>query len=347
MYFHLPKRLTRTLMTFSLLALAVPALAQQTVLRVWLHGEIMESPREDAEIVALLGETPPKPFHTWIKMIQEAAASKDIDGIALIIDNPMIGIAQSEEMIRALKAFRATGKTVHAYLDYAGNISYMLATAADEITITEHSSLDIMGLHAAMGYYKNMLDKIGVRMQMIHIGDYKSAGEPYTRTGPSEAAAEQTNWLLDGIYDRFVQVIADGRGLTRDQVTDAIDQAPLNVQKAKKLGLVDRISSFSDFRNDIEAAFGSDVRVVKSLDEAEEVELDFENPFAIFSKIGEMMEESTAPRDPGVGVIYIEGPIIAGKSQNLFGSISAAAPPSERPCWKPSKMTTSERSWCV
>jgi hypothetical protein len=44
MYFHLPKRLTRTLMTFSLLALAVPALAQQTVLRVWLHGEIMESP---------------------------------------------------------------------------------------------------------------------------------------------------------------------------------------------------------------------------------------------------------------------------------------------------------------
>lgn len=307
-----------------LFALAMPTLAQSTVLRVWVQGEILESPREDAELAKLLGEKPPKPLREWVAMIHEAAQSDDIDGMALIIETPILGLAQAEELTRAIKTFRAAGKPVNAYLDHADNLSYLLASAADDITVAEHSSIELIGLRAAVGYYKNMLDKIGVEMQMVHIGDYKSAGEPFTRTGPSEASAEQTNWLLDGLYEQFVGLIAENRGLSKKLVKDAIDDAPLNAAKAKHAGLIDFVSGFPEFRERIRSAYGSDVRVVKSLREAQQFEIDYENPFEFFTMIGEMLEETAAPREAGVGVIYVDGPIVTGKSESTFGNMAGS-----------------------
>ena len=223
-----PSRPFRPLLILGVLfATAASSLAaESTILRIWLQGEILEAPREDAELAKLLGQNPPKPLREWVAMIYEAAQSENIDGMALILEAPTLRLAQVEELSRAIKAFRATGKPVNAYLDQANNISYLLASAADDVTLAENSSVELLGLHMAVSYYKNMLDKIGIDMQLVHIGDYKSAGEPFTRTGPSEASAEQMNWLLDGIYGRFVGLIAENRGLSQAAVKAAIDDAP-------------------------------------------------------------------------------------------------------------------------
>lgn len=99
-----------------------------------------------------------------------------------------------------MQGFREAGKKVYCYMDYAGNGSYALACSADHITLAEYSVLGIVGLHAEASFYKGLLDKIGVYADLMHCGAYKSALEPFTRTEPSPEAAENINWLLDGIY---------------------------------------------------------------------------------------------------------------------------------------------------
>ncbi|MBN2448339.1 MAG: S49 family peptidase [Phycisphaerae bacterium] len=305
---------------------AAPASAAKTVLRLWLTGAVAEAPSEDADFAVIFGGEKPRTLYQWVESIHKAAESDDIAGLVLIIDSPQIGLAQTEELRRAIKDFRATGKKAHAYLDYAGNASYALATAADDITIAEHSELAIMGLAAEMSYYKNLFDKIGVKADMLHCGDYKSAVEPYTRTEPSGPAAEQMNWLLDGIFDRLVNIIAEGRGLSADDVRAAIDAAPLSAEKALERKLVDRIAGFPEFRDLLHKEYGADVVVKKTMDDDDGLKIDFENPFAIFEFFSDVMDKAAEEKEPGIGLIYIEGAITTGKSQNsLMGGSSAGS----------------------
>lgn len=172
------------------LVLPVPAAAARKVLRLRLDGPVLEAPNENAQLFALLGGSKARTLRDWVSTIRKAAADPEIAGLALIIEEPELGLAQIEELTRALKHFRANGKKIYCYMDYAGNGTYALACAADHITLAEHSTLAIVGLHAELGFYKGLLDKIGVEAELLHCGAYKSAHEPFTRTEPSPEAAE-------------------------------------------------------------------------------------------------------------------------------------------------------------
>lgn len=203
-------------------------------------------------------------------------------------------------------------------MDYAGNGTYALACAADHITLAEHSTLAIVGLHAELGFYKGLLDKIGVEAELLHCGAYKSAHEPFTRTEPSPEAAENVNWLLDSIYERWLELLAEGRELPVSAIRAAVDRAPLLADEALELKLVDQVATFNDFRKLIRDKFGDDVEVLKKYPAKPKLEIDFENPFAVFQrfaeKLTEMMEEAGEPPKPGIALIYIDGAIWVGKS---------------------------------
>ena len=319
-------RVVRTILLGGLLAaLAAPALAEKTVLRLWLRGPVGEAPSEDAELLALLGGEPTRTLHQWVAMIEDAAESADVDGLVLIIDSFGAGLAQVEELRTAIGDFKAAGKPVFAYCDYAGNGGYALATAADHITLAEHSGLDIMGLRAEVSFYKKMFDKIGVTADMLHCGDYKSAVEPFTRTEPSQYAAEQMNRILDGIFDELVGMMAEGRGLSKEQIEGAIDRAPVLAQDALDLKLVDAVAGFPAFREMIRKEFGQDLKVVKSLDDDDGLDIDFENPFAFFQIFQDLMEEAQREPEPGVALIYVDGGISTGKSQSGMGGTVAGS----------------------
>ena len=318
-------------------ALLLPqtALAAKRVLRLRIDGPVLEAPDENAQLFSLLlGGTQADTLHEIVRSIQRAARDQDVAGIALIVEQPEIGLAQIEELSRALRSFRDSGRKVYCYMDMAGNGTYALACAADHITLAEYSELGIVGLHAELSFYKGLLDKIGVEADLMHCGAYKSALEPFTRTAPSPEAAENVNWLLDGIYERWVELIASGRGLSKEKVKELVDRAPLSASEALKEKLVDKVGSFGDFKQLIRKEFGPDVEVLKKYADQEELDLDVEidttNPFAFFSQINELLTRlfgklEEEPR-PGIALIYIDGMITVGKSDaSPFGIASAGS----------------------
>ncbi|TWT45113.1 Protease 4 [Phycisphaerae bacterium RAS1] len=308
-----------------LAALPQLALAEKKVLRLRFDGPLLEAPRGEMDFSVLFGGEKAQTLHKCVSNIHKAAGDKDIAAIVMIVESPMLSFAQIEEVSAALKAFRASGKKIYCYLDYAGNGSYALACAADHITLAEYSELAIAGLHAEVSFYKGLLDKIGVEAEMLHCGDYKAALEPYTRTEPSKAFAENINWLLDGIYDRWVNLMAEGRNLKVDEIKAAVDAAPIDSQEALKKKLVDAVAPFTEFKRMIQKEFGKDVKLVKKYEDEDGIKLDFENPFAIFQMFGEMMEKASQPTKPGVGLIVIEGGIVMGRSEPDFMSGSSSA----------------------
>ncbi len=308
------------------MAWPMPAMAEKSVLRLRLDGPVMEAPNDAAGLMALFQEKETHTLHDWVTMIHKAANDQNISGLVLIIESPEMSFAQAEEMTHALQAFKAKGKPVYCYLDYASNLSYALAAAASHITIAENSELEIVGLHGGMMFFKGLLDKIGVEADMLHCGAYKSFIEPYTRTEPSPEAAENVNWLLDGLFDRWIGMIADGRKLPADEVKKLVDMAPLTAAQALEHKLVDEVSSFPDFKKKIYKEFGKDVKILKKLEQDTGTQIDLQNPFAFFGFISKMMEQSATPEEPGLGLIYIDGGITVGKSdQGSFGGSTAGS----------------------
>ena len=294
------------------------AWAGKKVLRVLFDGPVLEAPDENAQIFGqLFGGSESRTLYQWVQLIEQAAKDDEVAGLAMIIESPQMGFAQLEEISRALKAFREKGKKIYCYMDYAGNGSYALACAADHITLTDYSDLGIIGLNAELSYYKGLLDKIGVQADLLHCGAYKSALEPYTRTEPSPEAAENINWLLDGIYNRWIEMMAQGRGLSVEQIKAAVDEAPLDAAAAREKKLIDQVGSFNDFRQLIHKEFGQDAEIVKQLGDEEGFKVDLENnPFAIFQMFNELIEKQSAPHKSGIALVYIDGSIVVGKNDD-------------------------------
>lgn len=298
------------------LGAAAPAWAQKTVLRMRLDGPVLEATSDAGGLMALLQQERPQTLREWVKTIRLSASDANIAGLVLIIEQPEMKLAQVEELTAALRAFRKAGKPVYCYLDEAGNATYALAAAADHITLAENSLLNITGLRIELSFYKGLLDKIGVEADLMHCGAYKSALEPFTRTEPSPEAAENVNWLLDGLYNRWIELIAEGRRLKPDEVRALVDRAPLNAADARKAKLVDEVSSFPAFRQLIQKQFGKDVKVLKEYKKKSGLEIDFQNPFAIFQALGELFQAPAEATTPAVGLITIAGPIMVGENDN-------------------------------
>src|SRR5262249_671251 len=206
------------------------------------------------------------------------------------------------------------------YLDSGSNQTYALASNADYITLTKYSELMLPGIHAEASFYKGLFDKIGVEADMLHCGAYKSALEPFVRTEPSKEAAENINWLLDGIFERWVAFIAENRKLSPEQVKAAVDIGMISADKALELKLVDAVGEYADFRQQIQKEYGKDVKVLKDYGK-KKMDLDIEpgDFMGAFQKISELFSPKEESKKTGIGLIYIDGPITMGKAEEGFG----------------------------
>lgn len=327
------KRMTRTIACGAALALAgvlllpAEARAEKKLLRLLFDGPVLEAPNDNAALMALFAKEQSSTLRDWVHTIRRAAGDRDISGMVLILEQPEVSLAQIEELTQALRAFEAKGKPVYCYLDEADNRAYALAAAATHITLAETSTLDIVGLHGEMMYFKGLLDKLGLEADMMHCGAYKSALEPFTRTEPSPEAAANVNWLLDGIYERWIQLLADGRKLKVDEVKALVDMAPLSAKQALENKLVDDVSSFAAFKQRLHKEFGKDVNVLKKYEEGAGLELDTSNPFVLIPQILQLFEQAAETKEePAIGLIYIDGGIVVGKSDDSpFGGSMAGS----------------------
>src|SRR6266540_2892331 len=155
-------------------------------------------------------------------------------------ESPFWGKVQ--EVRDAVLDFRKSGKPVYAYLEYAGDREYYLATAADKVFLMPSASLDLTGVASYALFLRGTLDKFGVFPDLHHIGDYKTAVNTFTEKGFTAPHKEMDMSLNRDLYDQLVRGIADGRKKNDAEVRALLDDGPFLPEDALRVGLVDDVA---------------------------------------------------------------------------------------------------------
>jgi protease-4 len=220
-----------------------------------LSGELPDL-RLEAELPFVDHRHEPSVAGVW-RALSSARGDASVVGVALAIDDVSFGLAKAQELRRELAALRAAGKFVRCYLETAGEgtngtLEYYLASACDSIALAPTGEVNLLGLYADSLFLRGSFDKLKIEPSFLHIGAFKSYSETFTERGHSPAAREALDAVLDSYYGQIVGDIAAARDLEPDEVTAAIDAAPLSAQEALDRGLVDSLVYPDEFRAAVE-----------------------------------------------------------------------------------------------
>lgn len=278
-----------------------------------LQGSLPESPGE----MSLFGDLGVD-LRKTIARLDQAAEDDDIAGVILQIDTtPARG--KCNELRDAIKRVQAANKKVYAHLESAVGQQYVLAAACDEIVIPEAGIVMMPGIHGEFGFYKDMLGKIGVQADFIHMGQAKGAAEPYTRTEFSDAVRENMTALIDDLYDQAISSIAADRQLQVEVVREAIDRGLLTAAAAKEVGLIDRVAYPDEFRESLAKEYNADELAYVVNYAKKKIDTDFSGPMGMMKLFQAILGEggsSSADKGPKLAIVYAVGPIMPGKSES-------------------------------
>ena len=193
-------------------------------------------------VIARLAGDATQPLLSLLSVFTRAERDARIETVVLHIQPLQIGWGKADEIRAAIGRLRDAGRHTIAYVEvqtFSANKELYLASAADEIIVAPGSTIPLVGLAAEYLFLGGFMEKIGVAFDVAKAGRYKSAVELYAEREMSEPAKEMANALLDDTYRRFVEAIASGRGLSPEQVADAIDKGSVRTQQLEAMGLVD------------------------------------------------------------------------------------------------------------
>jgi len=214
-----------------------PTIRENSVLTLRVSGELPDYSPDD-------------PFKRWfggpdqsltglVMQFKKAKVDKRIKAILLDVNMSGVGWGKAEEIRDAITDFRSSGKPVYAFIEFGLNKEYYIATACDKIIVPPPGELFITGLAADVMFFRGSLDKLGIYPDIFQIGKYKSAGDMFTQKKMTDAHREYINSLLDDLFNRYVNAIAQARHKSPEEVRALIDNAPYNAVKAKEAGLID------------------------------------------------------------------------------------------------------------
>ncbi len=219
---------------------ASASLSKNTVYKLKLEGVLQEQGQEPNPFEAFMSEMPgmAKPqtivgLDDLLSNIKLAKENDKVKGIYLYGGTLGVAPANAKTLRDALLDFKSSGKFIVAYADMYTQTNYYIASVADAIYLNPVGVVDWKGLGGQRMYYKRLLDNLGIEMQIIKVGTFKSAVEPYFRTSMSEADRAQTERYLFGIWDDFKAAVAASRNLTTEQLDAHADEYML-LQAADK-----------------------------------------------------------------------------------------------------------------
>jgi protease IV len=183
-----------------------------------------------------------------VMQFKKAKVDKRIKAVLLDVNMSGVGWGKAEEIRDAITDFRTSGKPVYAYIEFGLNKEYYIATACDKIIVPPPGELFINGLAADVMFFRGSLDKLGIYPDIFQIGEYKTAGNMFTQKKMTEPHKKYIDELLNDLFDRYVNAIAQTRKKTPDEVKALIDNAPYSAEKAKEAGLIDEAL----YRDDVE-----------------------------------------------------------------------------------------------
>lgn len=225
-----------------MMVLRGPSIPEHSTLILRIGGELVEMPPSDV-LGQITGGARAQTVGSYVDALRRAKEDPRIDSVVIVptpIDSPYWGKVQ--EIRDAVLDFRKSGKRISAYLEYAGDREYYLATAAEKIYLVPTSSLDVTGIATYEVFLKGTLDKIGTRADFEKIGDYKTAPNQLTQTTFTPAHREMTESLTRDMYEQLVRGIAETRKKKIEDVRALIDEGPFLAEQAQRAGLVDGLA---------------------------------------------------------------------------------------------------------
>ncbi len=218
-------------------------IADHSVLVLKLNGTLADHTIEDNDVMSMLmGQVKPaQGLDNIRKAIQKAKECEQIKGI-YIEANTLEGSPATLQSLRDLLLdFKKTGKFVVAYADTYQQGAYYVASAADKVWINPKGMLSWHGLSTQPQFIRDFLDKVGVKIQVVKVGQYKSATETFTEDHMSDANREQVSVYLNGIWDRFVSDVSKSRKISTDSLNAYADQVMefSSTKEYKQKGLID------------------------------------------------------------------------------------------------------------
>jgi len=237
-------------------------------------------------------------LHDIKRAIEKAKADKKIKGILLEPKFRGIGKSTAAVLRRSLMDFKESGKFVYAMSDVMTQDGYYMASVADSVYLNPTGGIDFRGFSAAMPFMKDMLDRLGVKMQVIYAGKFKSATEPLRRNNISPENRLQINEYLDDRYNLFVSDIAESRNLKVADVKKVADEFLIRKPiDAINYGFVDHLKYRDEVYSSIQNYLGQDEKASPNL-----VKLsDYFNP--------KVDRKGQSAKDK-IAIVYAEGNIV-------------------------------------
>jgi len=279
-----------------------PRVEDGTILVMDLEGSYVET--QATPYLARLFGAPERPLIHLLSELAKAERDERLSAVVFRIRPVDIGWGKADEIRAAIARISERGRRTVAYLEvekYGANLEYFIATGADEIHLAPGSRNPLVGLAAEYLFLGGFFEKLGVDVEYERIGKYKSAVESFAESKMSEANREMETALLDSVYDRFVEAIAEGRSLTPEQIHAAIDAAPATPAEMLEHGLSDGIGFFDE--------------VLEHLQDGDEERPVMEG--AEYAKV----DPSSVGFDPvaSFALIYGTGPVVSGSESGGLG----------------------------
>lgn len=213
-------------------------LHDKTVLVLDLRGPLVEQfsgQWRDAVLERVRGQAPKQvQLRDVLAVLDAAAKDPQITQLLLMLDDFQgAGLASLRELTVAVQRFKTSGKPVVAWGSSYDQRQYHVATAADEVLMHPMGMVQIDGFGSYRNYYRDALDRLGVTVNLIRVGTYKSFGEPFTENGPSPAALEAETQLIEGLWSSYSDAVERARKLGAGALARGIDELPQRVAAAR------------------------------------------------------------------------------------------------------------------
>lgn len=288
---------------------SAPVVPENGILKMDFKNVVSERAVPVSAIALLQGQnTGTTTIYDAIKAVERAAADPGVRFIYMEPDNFAGSISSLEELRNALEKFRASGKAIISFTQTPTLGSYWLASVSDKIYMAPYGSGMILGLGSQMIYFKDLLDEIGINIQLIRHGKYKSAGEPYIKSEMSPENRKQNEDMLNAIWESIGEEIAQARGITVEELDSMINGLRLDSPADfMKYGLIDGTATKDEMTEKLCTLY--------------EVEDEKDLSFIPFDDYAISLVPKTVSKNK-IAVVYADGEIVEGKSTENIGGDS-------------------------
>ncbi len=244
-----------------------------------------------------------------IQTIESASQDPNIEGILIHTGMINTGMAGVEEIKAALDRFKKSGKPVWSYSEIYTQKSYFLSSVSEKILLHPMGIFDWKGLASQILFYKNLLENLGINVQVIRHGKFKSAVEPFVNDKMSEENRLQIRNLLNDFWGIMTKSVSESRSLEINRLNRIANDLPfVTPQEWKQAGFFDDIMDFQGIRDEL----------AKKIDE-DEIHFITETDYYYQNKLKNIVNPISAK--PTIAVLLAEGEIVAGEGEkNQIGS---------------------------